>query len=205
MNRAWTLPLLAAAVAFAPPSHAITGVPSPANSTVPPCILAVPAGPPIVDVVVRDISNLPIQGSLVVLDLSSCADLVLCPDLPPPGSPHLAPAPVSTTTDASGVAHFSLRGGGSCLPGAPVFADGVLLGTVRIVSPDQDGNGAVDGADQALLLSRIAVNDPRADLDCNGSAGGSDVALFTAYLGAVCAGPTSTRSRSWGRVKQIYR
>lgn len=203
MNRIATTLLIALACAAGSPAAA--GVPSPENSTLPACMLAVPEFPPTGSVLVRDLANNLMIGVNVVLDFTGCDAIYMCPDVPPVNFPRFAPSPVSSTTDFYGAANFNLRGGGSCLTGATVFANGVLLGTVRIVSPDQDGDGDVDAADQLLLQARIDTGDLRADLDCDGIAGPDDQTVLDYNLGASCPGATPTRSTTWGRVKQYYR
>ncbi len=205
MNRTATTLLLALALACAASSTASAGSPSPDYSSVPTCMVAVPQFPPTAVIVVRDIDGLPVENASVVIDFTGCDQLYLCPDVPPNAFPRFAPSPVSTMTDFYGMATFNLHGGGSCLAGATISADGVLLGTVRILSPDQDADGDVDAADLVLLQSRIAANDLRADLGCDGLTNGNDELAFGNYLGAFCTGPTPTRSTTWGRLKQHYR
>src|SRR5258706_15293637 len=65
-------------------SAAMAGVPSPGNSSVPPCIQLVRSAASVADphgsfqVTIRDLANNPLNGASVVVDLSGCTDLTLC-------------------------------------------------------------------------------------------------------------------------------
>ena len=50
----------------------VRAVPSPANSTVPPCLVACPLGDISYTVVVRDLAVNPLNGREVSIDFSSC-------------------------------------------------------------------------------------------------------------------------------------
>ena len=95
-------------------STTAAAVPSPSNSTVPPCLVMCPAGDVANDIVVRDFANNPITASSVVLDFSSCASVVFCPSQPAGIALDLPSRTLRSFTDASGTAHFPARVGGTC-------------------------------------------------------------------------------------------
>ena len=189
------------------------GVPSAANSTVTPCLVACPLGDITFSVVVRDIANNPLAGASVVLDFSSCPEAFICT------TPGMTPDPytvfpesrlIRMFTDALGSTNFPLRVGGLCaLATVSVFANGTLLATRGLASPDQDGNGvvvSVIGNDDPLYLPKVGTNDPTADFDCDGDVDPDDTFIFYAHHSHACEGFVDPARRStWGRVKSFYR
>ena len=77
-------PTLLLLTCFSLSAHA--GVPSPPNSTFPPCLVTCPLGDLYVEVIVRDIANNPLTGASVTFVFSDCPDAFLCP--PMPGDPY---------------------------------------------------------------------------------------------------------------------
>src|SRR5262249_24563110 len=150
------------------------GVPSPANSTLPACMVLCPFGDIPFTVVVRDLANVPLNNSIVVLDFSGCPAAHLCE--PFGGFPYttdLVARRLSKATDASGrvtfPAHVGGRGPAGC---GKVFAEWVLRRSSALASPDQDGSGftynIADTADLPLITAKLGTADPTADLDCDG-------------------------------------
>jgi hypothetical protein len=143
------------------------GFPSPGNCTVQECLVVCPAGDLDFEVVVRDLSNNPVPGSLVTLSFTTCATFDPCPG----ASAYIIDFVTKTiyaTTDMLGQVIFPLRMGGACVGGTvEVRADGTLLATRNMVSPDQDGSLLVDGADRELLIAKIGTADLTGDLDCD--------------------------------------
>jgi len=196
MRAFYSVPLALLALALAAPVSA--AVPSAANSTVPLCLQMCPLGDLNYTVVVRDIANNPVGGSTVVLDFSSCPAVHLCPP----------PNPTTTqVTNALGVATFAVRGGGGCTGLVRVFADGILIspaaGGVSVASPDQDGSLFVNGADQALLLTK-GSSDATADLNCDGTHDAADGNVITTHMGHFCDGVVPVAPSSWGQLKLHY-
>src|SRR5262249_23377901 len=139
MNRFATTFLLLAATA----SMAAAAVPSPVNSTLPPCLVLCPLGDIPFTVVIRDLANNPINNSSVVITFEGCqGKAFVCPQQP--SDPYLVnPAlpSIRMFTDASGTATFPARVGGTGPAGcAAVFADGVLMRNYALATPDQDGD-----------------------------------------------------------------
>ena len=196
--------LLAITLALLSASHAQGAVPSPATSTHDPCFLACPLGDLVYHVNVKDAASNPVGGSTVVLDFSACA-FVHCAN---PGLGIVADNVAHTmmaVANAAGIASFPLKMGGCC-PAVKIFADGILLATVSMASPDQDASLSVNGADMAILTALIAGSyNVCGDLDCNGSLGANDLAVLTAHNGHNCSGVVPTRPQTWGRVKTFYR
>jgi len=208
------LPLLVLPLVLAlAPTPAAAGVPSPANSTVPPCLVACPIGDLAFDVVVRDLANNPVVNSTVVLDFSRCPGAFLCtvPGMSP--DPYLVDTGTRTlrrTTDATGLAHFPLRVGGVGAIGEVwVLADGVVLAQRGLASPDQDGNGFVSWyllGDYTAFASKLGTPDPTGDFDCNGIVDAADEAAFFQHDAHACEGIVDgTRRVNWGRLKAHYR
>ena len=193
---------------------ALAGVPSPANSTVPACMVACPMGGLSFDVVLRDLANNPVANSSVVIDLSQCPDVLICPGSGSPADPYIVDLPARTLrmfTDAYGLAHFMLRLGGGCgTSGVRVFASGVLLAQVAFASPDQNGDGMVlyfsPLADTPLFNAKLGTSDPTADFDCDGDVDSEDEQAFGEHNSHSCEGiGNDARRSSWGWLKSHYR
>jgi hypothetical protein len=161
-------------------------------------------------VVVRDLANNPIAGSLVVLDFSQCPGAFLCPARPT--DPYLLDVPTRTlrmTTDAAGKVTFPARVGGTCpAGGVSVFADGVSLKSYALASPDQNGNGVcvnIVDVDDVIFAAKLGTGDPTADFNCDGVVNISDQLIFNSHLSHFCDGfVDATRRSSWGRLKLHY-
>lgn len=182
---------------------AMASVPSPANSLIPHCISLVGSSSGVVDpvgnfsVTVRDINNVPVNNSLVVVDFSACSGVTLCqtqPGLTVDCGSHT----VRGFSNSSGVFTATIAGHGNNPGGnqppfnppgcAKVFADGVLLGNgtnVNISMYDQDGNG-VAGGDLSSFLGDFFGSGPlRSDYDCTGSVDGADLSKWlTVFFGS---------------------
>jgi hypothetical protein len=189
--------LLVPCLALLSAPSANANVPSPPNSQVDPCLVICPAGDFTFHVVVRDIANVPIAGATVVINLCNCPSVHLCS----------GPCDVLVSTDAAGNASFQIKGGGLCPGGtASVTADGVLLATRTVASPDQDGDLSVTSADIAIISGKLLLPyDPGADLNCDGLVNSTDVAIATSHSDHNCQGIVPTEGQSWGKVKAIYR
>lgn len=201
----WLLAL--AALALASPA-ASAAVPSPAHSTVDPCLRICPGGDLLYHIVVRDLSNVPIAASSVQVSFCDCFSVVLCPLLGSEPYTVVGGCNVVMITNAAGVVDIPIRGGGLCVGGPiRVFADGVLLAQLGVVaSTDQNGDLAVDVVDHALVAAKITgPYDASADLNCSGALESGDLAVLDAHLGHTCAAVVPTLPGTWGRLKTIYR
>src|SRR5580765_7706479 len=196
--------LLAATLAVFFTSSASSAVPSPATSPHDPCFTVCPLGDLVYHVNVRDAASNPVPSSTVVLDFSQCV-FVHCSNPGPGIIANDVAKTMTTTANAAGVASFPLKMGGCC-PAVRIFADGVLLATVSMASPDQDASLLVNGTDASILTGLISgPYNACGDLDCSGTVGANDLAILVAHNGHACSGVVSTRPQSWGKLKTIYR
>lgn len=199
--------VLAAALGVLLTTTAHAGPPSPSNSFVDPCIRVCPGGDMNFHVVVRDLNNNPVGGSLVVVDFGSC-QIVLCPPLPTDPYSIVPPNSILMATNPLGIADIPIRAGGVCAPESIlVFADGVLLAIrTSVASPDQDGNLTVNAVDNGILTAKLlGPYDPTADLNCSGALEPGDPGVFGFHVGHNCQAVVPVIPRSWGTVKVIYR
>jgi hypothetical protein len=185
-------------------------LPQPANSTKPACLATTPGGNIVSLVIVRDIQNVPISNSLVVIDYNNCTGFVPCLQGSSPLSDGYIVDPVARTirmfTGPQGQAPFSLRAGGGCSNnGIRITADGVPLVLIHAASADQNGDLSVDGVDVAIVHSKIGTSDLSGDINCDGVVDAADEGIVTGYLGVNCNNPTESRHASWGKLKTIYR
>lgn len=205
------VPAVLQILALLPPLLAQAAVPSPANSTVPPCFVACPAGDIPYRIVVRDANNNPEPGECAEISLSQCSTVRLCTGVPVSSCDSRLGEMVATT-DGDGVAVFTAPVVGTCLggPGIPairVFASAVLLsGSVSGASVDQNGDERVDGTDESILAAKMATGtyDPTVDFNCDGRLDSGDAALFAQHLQHRCA-VVPGRPFSWGGMKLLYR
>lgn len=153
-----------------PPSRLASpaSVPSAVHSSVSPCLVVCPRGDIPFEVTVRDVSNLPMPGASVVLDFADCPGFDPCPE--DSGYVITPSSKVFLTADGLGVATLLLRSGGACPAGSVrVYAEGYLLATRGMASPDQNADGIVTGLDRDLLIPKGGTSDPSGDLDCDGN------------------------------------
>jgi hypothetical protein len=179
---------------------ASASVPSIANSTTPPCIALVgntggtldPVGQ--FTVTVRDLANLPINNSLVVVDFSSASGLTLCSTGAFAGvTLDCCTQTARAFTGAGGTVTFRIGGhannsGGNQPPYAAandgkIFADGVLLRSPSVQAYDEDGAGVTAG-DLSNGLGDLfgGHNPPRSDFDCSGTVGAADLSILLTVL-----------------------
>ena len=182
-------------------SAALAGVPSAANSTIPPCITLVGslAGTPDpvgqFTVTVRDLANNPLNGASVVNDLSGCTDLTLCANQFDAGA--LVNCAAKTTrkfTNISGQVSFIVLGGSNgsgnattLLGGAKIYANGTLIASPTASVFDLDGSNGVGINDLSVWLTDFGTfGNPafgRSDFDCSGSVGINDLSLWLTEFG----------------------
>ncbi len=197
------------ACALAAPALASTpAIPYGPNCTLPAVIVGSPDGAFATNIVVRGATSLPIPNAEVMLSFGACSGYNPCP-VPCTGCTNgLGAKSLLKVADRAGAVSFDLRMGASGCPNPPtvqVYAFGVLIGSPRFASLDQDGDLSVTAGDVASVHALIGVADLRADLDGDGGVTAADEAIVAAHIGANCAQPTPARQRSWGRLKTIYR
>lgn len=191
--------LLAAAGLLAA-SAAMAGVPSAANSSTPGCIALVGSTTSIPDVVgaftviVRDLSNNPINGASVVVDLSGCLDLHICSDqLDANALVNCAAKTTRKFTDGTGTVGFTVLGGSNgsgnastLLNGGKIYANGTLIGSPTAAAFDLDGGSGVAINDLSAWLVDFGsgINYGRSEYDCNGSVGINDLSLWLIEFGS---------------------
>ena len=130
-------------------------------------------------------------GAEIVIDLSLMPDLWLASDqLDPALVVDCANARVSTITDATGTARFTILGGShGALAVSPmnmgrIYANGTLLAAPTVAAYDLDGAGGLGANDLSLWITDFGstLNWGRSDYDCSGSIGVNDFSLMlTAY------------------------
>lgn len=194
------------------PAVAIAAVPSPANSTTPPCLAPCPMGDVALTVVVRDFANNPVAGSSVVFSFADCPNAFLCP--PRPNDDYTVDLTLRTIraiTDASGTVTIHPRVGGTGPAGSVgLFADGVLLRSYALASPDQNGNGvcvSLVDTDDAIFAAKLGALDPTADFNCSGGpVDAADQLYFFQHHSHSCDGFVDPVIRkNWGSLKLHYR
>lgn len=157
--------------------------PSPTYSVVG-CVGICPAGDLTFDVYVNDPLGSPIDGAVVEVSFAACDSVRLCaPD--PLDDYWFVPGrfTVAMLTDAGGLAHFAIRGGGvSAGRLAEIRAEGVLLATTSVRSPDLNGDLAVYTSDYPEFMSRYGTYDAVADFNCDGLVDPADLATFLAHF-----------------------
>jgi hypothetical protein len=195
---------LALIIALAPTAHA--ALPSAANSVVDPCLNVCPLGDIAFHVTVRDLASNPVPNSNVWIDVCQVPSVHMCLQ-------NGCNVLVSGLTDASGsVLMHPTAGGVTPSPFgqlARIYADGVLLATRVVGSPDQDGDKVVTAADLALGTAALGSVNPTMDFDCDFATTGvvtnADLAIQASHLGHNCDGPTGAHAKTWGGVKILYR
>jgi hypothetical protein len=171
--RADRLAIFVLALGFLP-AAALAAVPSPPLCTVDRAIVGDSSGDAIAstngcgprqpgfNVVVRDVNNLPIPNSQVVLDFSNAPGIKLCISQNPTFFTNCAARTIIGTTNVAGVVRFAPSFGHFVNGNAVgVYADGVLLATVPARSTDVDGFGGTVGlTDYAIFSANFAAQAP---------------------------------------------
>jgi len=205
----YTLSLIVlAALSTACGAPAAAGVPSGPNSTVPPGFIACPWGDVGFTVVVRDIASNPVIGSVVELDFGACPSFPICEGCCPGVTVDLVNHRISKAADGNGIVTFALKMGGVC-GGQHVLvrADQVLLASIPMASPDQDGDLYVSIQDRNTIIGKLGSPDPTADFDSDGLVTQADLDwAFPTHAGHSCNNDVLEMHRpTWGTVKLIYR
>lgn len=190
---------VAALIAGAALSHA--GVPPGNNSIIPPYIsivgnrFGVPDPYGTFTVLVRDLANNPVPGSMVVVDYANVPDLDLCADQQDANLVvDCATRTARKLTDAQGIATFLLMGGAHNNGGAPgagpnalrFYADGVLLGSATVAIYDQNGHNGLGANDLSAWLADFVTLAyfGRSDYDNSGNLGANDLSLWIGLWGS---------------------
>ena len=205
MRSGITLIFAAVFLAHALVASATLSVPSAANSYVTPCLKVCPNGDLDITVTVRDLASSYIPGAVVILDFGACAGAI-CPARP--GNSYVINGnTVRADAGAGGSVTFSLGAGELCNIARllSVYADGVLLATRTVSSPDQNGDLVVDAGDMAIFNAKVGSANVTADFDCSGTVTTTDRNYVTAHLAHKCVLSVPALPRSWGRVKLLYR
>jgi hypothetical protein len=190
------MPLVALSllVSEAPRADA-SGIPSPANSTVPSLIRLVGTNGVVPDaadgqftVVARTLSNNPINGCTIVLDLSGCPDLVLCADqMDPDEITFCAGKAVRKFANAQGAVTFTVLGESngaghavSLAGSARVYGNGAIMALPSVAAFDLDGMGGVGAGDLSVWLGDFGSGTAwsRSDYDGDGSVGAGDLSQW---------------------------
>lgn len=164
-----------------------------------------PAGPDSASGHIRfrivDLYQMPIPNSLVVLDFHYCTGVTLAMDQQDPRLVvNCAARTVSTRSDVGGYASFTVMGSGTAGPADAgsnlrVYADGVLLGTLRLAALERDRLGGLTLADLAIWAADYFgdANPDRANFDFDPHVSLADLAIWAqAYFSgndAVSPGP----------------
>jgi hypothetical protein len=185
---------------------ALGDVPSALDSTVPDLLtMAAHGGSGAPDtsypftIVVRHFGGRPFSFAYVVLDFSGCPDVSFCSSQGDPGVTVDCPSrTVRATSDVNGVLTFCVAGGARNAGAAPgptgpslnVYADGVLLKTVRVAALDEIGFDGLTGNDNSVWFADYFSGTPfaRSDYDGDGVLGGNDLSLWlAAFFGGASA------------------
>lgn len=206
MKRARGFVFAVLVASLAPATGAEAGIPLPWWSTVDPRLVLCPAGDVAFHVVPRRFLG-PVPNALLVVDFCSATGWAFGPAGQPasisfPGQP-CTPA---VFTDATGLATFALKAGGTTSDSTvALYVDGVFFGRRFLSSPDQNGDLLVNAADEALLVAKLGTGDLSADFDADGVVTENDRAILRAHLGHAAELPTPAAARSWGRLKVARR
>jgi hypothetical protein len=156
-----------------------------------------------ITIVVRDLVNLPVNNSLVVIDFSACGDVRLCTDPHDPAAiVDCASRTVRKYTDVAGVAKFRIVGCGIATPGTPgsagrcarIYSDWSDEGSFPVAVYDLVSCDGIRPPDLSAWLAdffTLPTGAPRDDYDGNGTVGPADLSLwlqefFTAVTGQGC-------------------
>ena len=182
-------------------SAAMAGVPSPGNSTAPPCISLVGSLAGTADpvgsftVTVRDLANNPLNGASVVVDFSAASDIRICSNQLDAGA--LVNCAAKTTrkfTNLAGQVTFIVLGGSNgsgnattLLGGARIYANGTLIASPTASVFDLDGSNGVGINDLSVWLTDFGTTgNPafgRSDFDCSGTVGINDLSVWLTEFG----------------------
>jgi len=171
---------------------AMAGVPSAGTSTQPPgsVIKIVGHGSPpdpsgTITYTIRDASNNPVPGSVVICNFSACADVRICSsDVGAGMTINCGAHTVTGVTNSSGQVSITIAGASS--NGAPSFgkciavtADGVVLNNLNGATADYDGINGVSLADVGACYADVlaGTNRKRSDFDGNGTVALADVGI----------------------------
>lgn len=176
---------------------AMAGVPSATTSSQPSGLVIKVVGhgsPPdpagAITYTIRDASNNPVPGSVVICNFAACGDVRICSsDVGTGMTVNCGSKTVSGVTNASGQVTVVVAGASS--GGPPTFtkcvsvtADGVPLSNLNGATADYDGIGGVGGIDLGAFSADLfaGTNRRRSDFDGNNLVNGIDLGAWSAIL-----------------------
>jgi len=159
-------------------------------------------------VIVRDLANVPINNSLVVVDFSQCSGVVLCENNEGGAIVDCGTQTVRDFSGVNGVASFTIKGHGTNAGDEPsytpancvrIFADGVLLCSPSVGLFDEDGGGvsAADLSGWAGDFFQVNAGPGpynRSDYDCDGDVDAADLSVWAGVFFDVNANGTSVNN-----------
>ncbi len=74
-----------------------------------------------------------------------------------------------------------------------------------IRSPDINGDGVVDSADESILTAAYGTNTVKCDLNCDLNVDDSDLDILTGHLYHSCENQIGTDESTWGSIKSVYK
>jgi len=130
-------------------------------------------------VIVRDEDSAGMPNVEVVIELSGCVGVLVCPD-----------AVLTGMTGGGGVISFNIRGHGTpfgpswAADCATISAGGFVLGNASVSTFDLNGGGT-GGLDLSLWLTDFGtgIYQSRSDFNHDGSVGGADLAFYVQAFG----------------------
>lgn len=191
------LALVLVGVSLHGPARAgVISVPSPANCSKPSRIVLTgetlsgapdPYGE--FSVTVRDLANLAVTGSLVIVDFTDAPSVKVPTDQSDPAIQwqHCSPALYGKFTPTNGTVTFRLAGlpSATCQSTATVhiYADGVLIASPSVATLDLDGTGGVTATDLSrwLELYFAGTHCAVADFDGSGDLGAADLGSWLEF------------------------
>ena len=193
------------AVSVALPAVVRAGPPYPWWSTIDPRLVLCPAGDVAFHVIPRRLQT-PVAGAMLNVSFCDASGWVFDAARQPPEIVFLSPCVPTVFADASGLATFALKAGGTTTDSTVALAvDGIPFGMRFLTSPDQYGDLVVNAADEAILVSKLGSADLSADFDADGTVTEADRAFLRSHLGHAAELPTAAAFETWGRLKIRYR
>ena len=201
MTRLITKVALLSACGMLVAAAAMAGVPSASTSTAPGFLRLVGSKLSVPDsitgkitITVRDIALNPVSGSNVVVDFGACTPVdikIASNQLNANYTTNCTNHTVGAYTNAAGQVAFTLLGssfttgvhtGLSC---ARIWADGVLLSSPTVATPDMDGAGGVSAGDLSGWLGDLGTGlyRARSDYDGNAAVSAGDLSVWLGVLG----------------------
>jgi hypothetical protein len=179
------------------PAPARAAIPDAAHSFVARHLVICPAGDSMLVVVVRRADATPWDEGPAWVNVCGCPGLRLSSVPLACAVPDTSACHVTMMPDSYGVVEIPISGGGLC-PGGTVWVAGGGVPLALLGEPacfDQNGDLKVDGADVAIVNSKIGTHDPGADFDGDGTITALDLAILLQHFGhaSLDAGPAPAK------------